>query len=72
MESFVGTRAALELLEPMEPYASNDLNGAQRLNVLNVWNGPIPMMNGRTLGGLERAQRWNCWNRWNRMFPITS
>jgi hypothetical protein len=36
MESFVGTRAALELLEPLEPYVSdNDLNGAQRLNGLN-------------------------------------
>jgi hypothetical protein len=42
------------------------LNGAKRWNdwnVLNVWNGPIPMMNGRTLGGLERTQRWNGWNR---------
>jgi hypothetical protein len=48
--------AALELLEPLEPYLSdNVLNGAKRLNVLNDLNGPIPMMNGRTLGGLERA-----------------
>ena len=50
----------------------NDLNGAKRWNdwnVLNVWNGPIRMMNGRILGGLERAQRWNCWNRWSRMSP---
>jgi hypothetical protein len=44
---------------------------AEPLNVLNLWNGPIPMMNGRTLDGLERAQRWNYWNRWNRMSPIT-
>jgi hypothetical protein len=28
-------------------------------------------LNGRTLGGLERAQRWNCWNLWNSMSPIT-
>ena len=35
-----GTRAALELLEPMEPYVSdNDLNGAKRLNYLNGLNG---------------------------------
>ena len=35
-----GTRAALELLKPMEPYISdNTLNGAQRLNGLNVLNG---------------------------------
>jgi hypothetical protein len=31
------TRAALELLEPMEPYISdNVLNGAKRLNYLNA------------------------------------
>jgi hypothetical protein len=34
-----GTRAALELLEPMEPYVSDHvLNGAQRLNGLNDLN----------------------------------
>jgi hypothetical protein len=54
MESFVGTRAALELLEPLEPYASNDLNGAQRLNAWNYWNGPVPVRNG--------VKRWNVLN----------
>jgi hypothetical protein len=35
----------------------NGLNGAQRLNDWNVWNGLIPVMNG--------AKRLNGWNDWN-------
>jgi hypothetical protein len=64
--------SSLELLNLERTLFWNDLNVAKRWNIWNVWNGPILMMNGRTLGGLERAQRWNCWNRWNRMSPITA
>ena len=40
----------------------NVLNGAQRLNVWNVWNGLIPVMNG--------AKRLNDWNGSNGLIPV--
>jgi len=63
-----GTRAALELLEPMEPYVSdNVLNGAQRLNGLNDLNAPasslsLELLNGATWNHWNEANRWNVWN----------
>ena len=34
---------------------TNDWNGVKRLNDWNVWNGPVPVMNGAL--AIERLER---------------